>query len=280
MAPTDTETKSLIAYEKTAKDAIDDLIEAEQLLLKMSKISNIKSLINVIIFIGTYKETTMLLHNNLNVLREAAGRVLLSEGLKIIMKSVLNIGNALNQGTWKGGATAFRIGSLTKLSQTKSSDGKCTLLDYLIELLHSKNNDDGEAASAIALRLDEELHSVICAKVLNLNEFSKDTRNIRRDLTNAAEIIKNISTSSSSSASVTELETIMQQAEIQVSNLEVTLQAASKKCEEMSCFVGEEVSSSSIVIGVLCDFLMEFKAAKSKYSKRIEMELKKAKAKK
>ncbi len=36
------------------------------------------------------------------------------------------------QGSWKGSAMGFKLGSLIKLSQTKSTDGKSTLMDYLI----------------------------------------------------------------------------------------------------------------------------------------------------
>ena len=41
------------------------------------------------------------------------------------------IGNALNQGSSKGGATGFRIGGLMKLAQTKTNQGT-TLLEYII----------------------------------------------------------------------------------------------------------------------------------------------------
>jgi hypothetical protein len=56
----------------------------------------------------------------------------MSEGLREIMVSVLAIGNAMNQGSRKGSAMGFRLGSLVKLAQTKSTDGKSTVIDYLI----------------------------------------------------------------------------------------------------------------------------------------------------
>lgn len=50
------------------------------------------------------------------------------------MKNVLAIGNAMNDGTWKGGAVGFKLSSLMRLSQTKSSDGSSTVLDYLVKV--------------------------------------------------------------------------------------------------------------------------------------------------
>lgn len=57
-----------------------------------------------------------------------------SKGLEEIMHTVLTIGNAMNGGTWKGSAVGFRLSSLPKLNQTKSSDGKCTVLDYITQV--------------------------------------------------------------------------------------------------------------------------------------------------
>ena len=80
-----------------------------------------------------------------------------STGFKEVMKSVLAIGNAMNggggsgasyntrssssvtgTGVGTGGATseikAFKLTSLLKLSQTKSTDGTATVMDYLLQV--------------------------------------------------------------------------------------------------------------------------------------------------
>ena len=58
-----------------------------------------------------------------------------SIGLKEILNTVLSIGNAMNLGTHKGSQTSFKIHSLIKLQQTKSTiDASMTVLDYLIQV--------------------------------------------------------------------------------------------------------------------------------------------------
>lgn len=69
------------------------------------------------------------------VLLYAIDLVLGSVGLKEAMKSILTIGNALNTGTRNGNARGFRLNSLMKLSETKSTDGtSTTVMQYLIQV--------------------------------------------------------------------------------------------------------------------------------------------------
>ena len=44
----------------------------------------------------------------------------------------------MNAGTLDGGVEAFKFESLSRLSQTKSADGKTTVLDYIVETFIEK----------------------------------------------------------------------------------------------------------------------------------------------
>lgn len=72
-------------------------------------------------------------------LKTVATSILASQGLKEVMISTLAIGNALNSGTKNGGAHGFRLNSLLKLSETKSTDGNATVMDYLVQVLYDRS---------------------------------------------------------------------------------------------------------------------------------------------
>ena len=74
---------------------------------------------------------------SMSLLIEGIDVVLSSTGLLEIMKCVLSIGNIMNQGTRAGAAKAFQLGRLSKLQQTKSADGKSSLMDYLLNVSQS-----------------------------------------------------------------------------------------------------------------------------------------------
>ena len=63
-----------------------------------------------------------------------------SKRLIQVLEMVLNIGNLMNAGSVNGGVEAFKFESLPRLSQTKSADGKMTVLDYIVETFIEKGD--------------------------------------------------------------------------------------------------------------------------------------------
>lgn len=50
-----------------------------------------------------------------------------------LLEAVLKTGNRMNDGTYRGRAQAFRLDTLLKLSDVKGTDGKTTLLHFVVE---------------------------------------------------------------------------------------------------------------------------------------------------
>lgn len=61
------------------------------------------------------------------------------EPLKDIFRVVLSLGNALNDGTARGGAKGFRLNILLKLNQVKAADNSLNLLNYVAKVLRAKD---------------------------------------------------------------------------------------------------------------------------------------------
>ena len=69
---------------------------------------------------------------------EASREVARSRRLKKLLEVVLALGNYMNRGA-RGNALGFRLASLNKLADTKSSTSKgTTLLHYLVEIVDKK----------------------------------------------------------------------------------------------------------------------------------------------
>ena len=60
-----------------------------------------------------------------------------SKKLKKLLEIILALGNYMNRGQ-RGNAVGFRISSLNRLSDTKSSTKNTTLLHYLVDTLELK----------------------------------------------------------------------------------------------------------------------------------------------
>jgi dishevelled associated activator of morphogenesis len=69
---------------------------------------------------------------------EASREVARSRRLRRLLELVLALGNYMNKGA-RGNASGFRLTSLNRLADTKSSAAKgTTLLHYLVEILEKK----------------------------------------------------------------------------------------------------------------------------------------------
>lgn len=68
-----------------------------------------------------------------------------------LLEAVLKLGNRMNDGTFRGGAQAFKLDTLLKLSDVKGADGKTTLLHFVVqEIIRS------EGARAVRIAKENE----------------------------------------------------------------------------------------------------------------------------
>lgn len=113
---------------------------------------------------------------------EASREVSRSRRLRKLLELVLALGNYMNRGA-RGNASGFRLASLNRLADTKSSAAKgTTLLHYLVQIVESKFKD--------ILRLEEDLTHIKDASKVSLGEMDKDISILRTGLAEVAREIE------------------------------------------------------------------------------------------
>lgn len=89
--------------------------------------------LDAMLFKSTYEPEILQLKESLQIL-ESACKELRKRGLFLkLLEAVLKAGNRMNAGTSRGNAQAFKLSALCKLSDVKSSDGKTTLLHFVVQ---------------------------------------------------------------------------------------------------------------------------------------------------
>ncbi|KAH6581690.1 hypothetical protein BASA60_002277 [Batrachochytrium salamandrivorans] len=131
--PTDDEITALKQY--TAAD-LPTLASAERFMFEISEIENYEPKLKAMHFktcFGEYEDDAETL---ITGLQKASEDVMNSKKFTDLLKVILALGNYLNSGA-RGGAYGFKIGSLLKMMDTKSTvqGRKHTLLHYLTELV-------------------------------------------------------------------------------------------------------------------------------------------------
>ncbi|KAL1562921.1 formin-like protein 5 [Salvia divinorum] len=84
-------------------------------------------------FMGVLEEESASLKDSFMVLEAACTELRKNRLFLKLLEAVLKTGNRMNSGTFRGGAQAFKLDTLLKLSDVKGIDGKTTLLHFVVQ---------------------------------------------------------------------------------------------------------------------------------------------------
>lgn len=103
-----------------------------------------------------------------------------------LLEAVLKTGNRMNVGTARGGAMAFKLDALLKLADVKGTDGKTTLLHFVVqEMTRSRAAE----AADIAAGLGAELTNVRKTATVDLDVLTTSVSGPSHGLSQIKELI-------------------------------------------------------------------------------------------
>ncbi|XP_061668597.1 disheveled-associated activator of morphogenesis 1-like isoform X2 [Syngnathoides biaculeatus] len=156
------------------KHELDRMAKADRFLYEMSRINHYQQRLQSLHFKKKFAERIAEIKPKVEALTKASEEVLRSRNLKQLLEVVLAFGNYMNKGQ-RGNAYGFKVSSLNKIADTKSSiDKNVNLLHYLITILEKKYPK--------VLQFQAELPNVPEAAKVNMTELEKDVGNLRSGL--------------------------------------------------------------------------------------------------
>ncbi|XP_064420822.1 disheveled-associated activator of morphogenesis 1 isoform X2 [Latimeria chalumnae] len=166
--------KSDIDLLEEHKHELDRMAKADRFLFEMSRIKHYQQRLQSLFFKKKFAERVAEVKPKVEAIRSASKEVLHSKSLKQLLEVVLAFGNYMNKGQ-RGNAYGFKISSLNKIADTKSSiDKNITLLHYLITILEKKYPK--------IVHLHEELKHIPEAGKVNMTELEKEINTLRSGL--------------------------------------------------------------------------------------------------
>ncbi|TKY48992.1 Formin protein 5 [Spatholobus suberectus] len=116
-----------------------------------------------LLYMGTLQEELIATRDSFAILEVACKNLRSSRLFLKLLEAVLKTGNRMNDGTFRGGAQAFKLDTLLKLSDVKGVDGKTTLLHFVVqEIIRTEG--------IRAARMAKESHSFSSIKTDDLLE--------------------------------------------------------------------------------------------------------------
>lgn len=180
-------TKEEVDLLNEHKNDLPRMARADRFLFEMSQIFHYEQRLHALFYKKKFHERITELQPKVEVLLAASNEVGQSKKLKKVLEIILALGNYMNKGT-RGNAYGFKLQSLNKIVDTKSSTNRSvTLMHFLLQILENKNYSD-------ALKLPSDLQHVEQAARVNLGELEKDINLLRvglRNLKKEIEVMKN-----------------------------------------------------------------------------------------
>lgn len=148
------------------------LAEAEQFLFEIAKVERYETKLSVMAFIGVFDELMRTVMPQVDAVLRAATSIVNSHKLKKLFKIILIYGNYMNSSR-RGFAYGFKLESLNKLEDTRTTDRKQTFLSYIVSVVEKKFLDLRD--------FDQELY-LDGATTVSMQTLSADVQGLRKGL--------------------------------------------------------------------------------------------------
>ncbi|KAL2327959.1 hypothetical protein Fmac_021386 [Flemingia macrophylla] len=206
MAPTSDEELKLRLF----NGDLSQLGPADRFLKAMVDVPFAFKRMEALIYMGTFKEELANTMESFAILEVACKELRNSRLFLKLLEAVLKTGNRMNDGTFRGGAQAFKLDTLLKLSDVKGTDGKTTLLHFVVlEIIRSEgikavrkaksddlHNSTQEAEDSyheiglqVVSRLSSELENVKRAAVIDADSLTGTTAKLGHGLVKIRDLV-------------------------------------------------------------------------------------------
>ncbi|CAN1195413.1 Formin-like protein 11 [Linum perenne] len=211
MAPTNEEQSKLHEYNGN----INELGSAERFVKTLLTIPFAFDRVEAMLFRETFEDEVIHLRNSFSMLEEACKELRSSRLFLKLLETVLKTGNRMNVGTIRGGAIAFKLDALLKLSDVKGTDNKTTLLHFVVQEIcrtdgvrpsetiigttinqqkksdHEKEENYGILGLDLVSGLSAELHNVKKTATVDLDVLATSVSNLSSGIAKVNRLIRN-----------------------------------------------------------------------------------------
>ncbi|CDP08062.1 unnamed protein product [Coffea canephora] len=211
MAPTKEEERKLIEF---TDESPLKLGPAEKFLKAVLHVPFAFKRVDAMLYIANFDSEVEYLRRSFETLEEACKELRNSRMFLKLLEAVLKTGNRMNVGTNRGDARAFKLDTLLKLVDVKGTDGRTTLLHFVVQeiiraegsrLAGAHQNQTAETDQQYTLqnevefrkvglqvvsRLSGELSNVKKAASMDSDALNNDVLKLARGITDVTEILK------------------------------------------------------------------------------------------
>ncbi|XP_028753652.1 putative formin-like protein 15b [Neltuma alba] len=249
----------------------ENLGRCEQYFLEHMKVPRVEAKLGVFSFKIQFNHQIVEFKKSLGTVNSACEEVRNSDNLKNIMQKILYLGNTLNQGTARGSAVGFKLDSLLKLTETRASTGRMTLMHYLCKVLAEK--------SPALLDFHLDLVSLEVASKIQLKALAEEMASINKGLRKVKQELAASENDGPSSESFRNVHReFIEGAELEEASVTTLYSVAGKNADDLARYFNEDPARYPFeqVTATLLNFMRLFRKAHEENIKQAELEKKRA----
>ena len=241
-------TQDEIFLIKAFKGDREMLGQAEKYMLEMMNSPTAARRIQCMIFKQQFKGRITESKTVITKIENACDDVKMSVRLKKVLKTILKVGNQMNDGADHLG---FTLDALLKLQSAKAFDKKTSVLQYVITLI--QRNDEN------CLLFPEDLGNVAEASRLTLESVLSDHATLRQNLDKTCRVMTDLAEQDGTDAASGSMASFLAKARQICDDLDALIASVQKKYEGLLAYFGEEPNmQSSDFFSTLSRFILEF----------------------
>lgn len=238
------EARTLAAY----KGSLDQLGPTEKYMMEMLALPTASKRIQCILFKQQFKPKLNEIRESINTLEQACDDVKMSPKLKKVLKTILRVGNQLNDGASHAG---FTLDSLLKLQHAKAFDKKTSILQYVIKLID--RNDSS------CLDFPSELSHVSEAARVQVDQIVADKESLLESHRKSVNMVKSLIQENSRDMSLAAMMEFLKKSSSQCDELCAEIDKLKEKFASALTYFGEDPAMSSIeFFSTLSQFIQAF----------------------
>ncbi|KAJ0258473.1 Formin [Hirschfeldia incana] len=275
MAPTKEEEIKLKELKEDDDESPSKIGPAEKFLRALLNIPLAFKRINAMLYIVNFDSETEYLKRSFHTLEAACGELKNTRMFLKLLEAVLKTGNRMNVGTNRGDAHAFKLDTLLKLVDIKGTDGKTTLLHFVVqEIIKSEGarvsttptqSPIGDNIADLELKklglqvvsgLSSQLTNVKKAAAVDSNSLSDEAAELSRGITKVKEVIIELKQETGVERFLESMNSFVNKAEKEIAEIQSHGSNVMKMVKEVTeYFHGNSESHPSRIFTVVRDFL-------------------------
>mmetsp|Transcript_15767 Transcript_15767/g.49378 ORF Transcript_15767/g.49378 Transcript_15767/m.49378 type:complete len:450 (-) Transcript_15767:19-1368(-) len=201
---------------------------AEVFTIELQRVPSVELYLEAFLFYLDFESAKADIRPSIVSVRNASRQVFASKRWTKLIQLILHLGNFINGNSIRGDTPGFQLSSVLKLQDTKSTDNKMSLLDYLVRTVKEKEPD--------LLAWPEDMKDLHDASRVSTSQLQADVGTLRKGVRTVKDALAAVG--ADAQHFTLKMETFVARAENAIEKIQADMDKMAKGYDKLAAFFG------------------------------------------